>query len=109
MDHQDADATTSHSFIVKVWLERTRSAVQGPTWRGRIIHVPSGEQQYVQELDGIALFIALRLAELGVRFSPLWRLRGWQLAQRQRHRSSRTVPKAAGSSSDTLEEDSPWP
>jgi len=99
---------TSHSFIVKVWLERTRSAVQGPRWRGRITHVPSGERQYVEELDGISLFIAPRLAALGVHLSPLWRLRGW-LSDRRRRRRSAQRPANLASSSDTPEEDRRWP
>ena len=102
---EDEDGT-SHSFIVKVWLERTRSAVHGPTWRGRITHVPSGERQYVDELDAIALFIVPRLAALGVRLSPVWRLRGWLLDLRRRRRSMQRASYAASSSSKAFEEDS---
>ena len=54
------------SFIVKVWLEET-SAVGGRTaWRGHITHVPSGERQYIQELDRIASFIVPYLEAMGV-------------------------------------------
>jgi hypothetical protein len=105
---EDEDGT-SHSFIVKVWLERTRSAVHGPAWRGRITHVPSGERQYVEELDAIALFIAPRLAALGVRLSPVWRFRRWLLDLRRRRRSIQRASYAAGSSSKAFEEDSSWP
>ena len=81
MDAQDA---TSHSFVVKVWVERTRSAARGAAWRGHITHVPSGERQYIEELDAISLFIAPRLAGMGARLGRLWRLRAWLLGH-QRH------------------------
>ena len=51
-----ADATT-HSFIVTVWLEEIPSGPDDVLWRGRITHVPSGENRYFQELEGISTFI----------------------------------------------------
>jgi hypothetical protein len=82
----DPPIATSHSFIVKVWVEQARSARRGATWRGHITHVPSGDRVYVDELDAIALFIAPRLAGLGVRLGYLWNVRGWLINQKRRLR-----------------------
>lgn len=59
------DETTSHSFIVKVWVEEAPESSEPVVWRGHITHVPSGERRYVQALSGIAAFIAPYLQELG--------------------------------------------
>jgi len=97
------------SFVIKVWTEDPDSKGNQRTWRGRITHVPSGERQYVEELDAIALFIAPRLAALGVRLSPAWRFRRWLLDLRRRRRSMQRASDAAGSGSKAFEEDSSWP
>ena len=61
--------TTIHSFIVKVWLEETAQEAGQATWRGRITHVPGGEQCYFKELDDIPSFIKPHLEAMGVQFS----------------------------------------
>ena len=50
--------TTTHSFIVKIWLEETGPEADSMLWRGRITHVPGGENRYFQALDDIGDFIA---------------------------------------------------
>lgn len=49
--------TTAHSFIVKIWLEETGQEANSMLWRGRITHVPGGENRYFQELNDIGNFI----------------------------------------------------
>ena len=49
---------TSHSFIVKVWLEETAAEAGHPKWRGHITHVPDGLRRYVESLDDISNFIS---------------------------------------------------
>lgn len=57
----------THSFIVRVWREQTGARQGEFAWRGRIIHVPDGSSRSVQFLSEIGLFVALYLAQLGVR------------------------------------------
>lgn len=65
----------THSFIVKVWLERTLAENNSQViWRGHITHVPSGERRYLKDLDVIPAFIAPYLEELGVKPSRRWRI-----------------------------------
>jgi hypothetical protein len=66
---------TTHSFIVKIWLEETPEESNGPFWRGHITHVLSGKRNYFQDLHGINTFVAPFLEGLGVRLSPIWQLR----------------------------------
>ena len=56
------------SFIIKVWLEETVEETGRATWRGRITHVPSEKQRYIEDLDAIASFIVPYLERMGVRF-----------------------------------------
>ena len=56
----------SHSFVVKVWLEETVEEANRALWRGRIVHIPGGEERYVQDLEAIVSFIARYLEEMGV-------------------------------------------
>jgi len=64
-----ADAVT-HSFIVTVWLEEAPSRTNAALWRGRITHVPSGDNRYFQELNGINKFIQPYLPPAGEDISP---------------------------------------
>lgn len=57
----------THSFIVKIWLEETTERADHGTWRGRITHLPSGEQRYIKDLDGILAFVAPYLTKMGVK------------------------------------------
>lgn len=52
---------TSHSFIVKIWLEETAAEAGQAKWRGHITHVPDGVRRYVESLDEISNFISAYL------------------------------------------------
>lgn len=49
--------TTTHSFIVKIWLEEMIEESGVAKWRGHITHVPDGVRRYVESLDEISTFI----------------------------------------------------
>jgi len=67
----------THSFIVKVWLEETAEETGRAMWRGHITHVPSGKRRYVQDLEGVAAFIAFYLEEMGVKIRLSCRVKQW--------------------------------
>jgi hypothetical protein len=73
-----------HSFIIKIWLEESTEEAGRATWRGTITHVPSGKRRYVRTLDGVTAFIAPTLESMGVRMSPIWRVRRWWKQRRRR-------------------------
>jgi len=50
--------TSTHPFIIKIWLEETVEEASQATWRGHITHVPSGERCYLKDLDDITAFVA---------------------------------------------------
>jgi len=72
MDENSLEHGT-HSFIVKVWRERTSSRDRTFSWRGYITHVPDGERRSVRHLEEIGLFISHYLRQMGAR--PGWRYR----------------------------------
>jgi len=49
---------STHSFIVKMWLEETAEEAGRELWRGHITHVPGGERRYVKDLQEVSEFIA---------------------------------------------------
>jgi hypothetical protein len=55
--HMDSIETTSHPFIVRIWLEEPAEGARRARWRGHITHVPSGKRLYFQDLDVILRFI----------------------------------------------------
>jgi hypothetical protein len=65
------------SFIVKIWLEETAEEAGAATWRGHITHVPSGDRQYIKDLDQVRDFVAPYLEEMGVRFRAQSRVQRW--------------------------------
>lgn len=77
--------STTHSFIVKVWLEETAQEAGEATWRGYITHVP-GERRYLHDLDDVTGFIGIYLETMGLKLGWRWRLRRW-LKRRWPHRS----------------------
>ncbi len=90
--------TDSHSFVVKIWLEDRIKTTGKAVWRGHITHVFGGERRYVQDLDGITMFIAPYLDHMGAKLSPCWRIRqwieGWRIHLRQRyHDESKPVSR----------------
>lgn len=50
--------TTTHSFVIKVWLEETAVPYKKITWRGHITHVPSQRRQYLNDIDEVNEFIS---------------------------------------------------
>lgn len=69
--------TTSHPFLVRIWLEEVASDAHPATWRGHITHVPSGERRYLEDLDEIVAFMKPYLEEMGVQFRLPLRLKRW--------------------------------
>lgn len=68
---------TRQSFILRVWVERSAEEAGHTTWRGRIVHVPSGVQALVDDLDEVGIFVATYLEQMGARLTPYWRLKRW--------------------------------
>lgn len=54
---------TSHSFVIKIWLEETHSEAGTILWRGYITHIASGQKRYFQQLKDVLLFIDSYLLE----------------------------------------------
>jgi hypothetical protein len=48
---------SSHSFIVKIWLEEEATADVPPFWRGHVTHVASGSRCYVQDSADLLAFM----------------------------------------------------
>lgn len=49
---------TTHSFIVRIWLERVAEEGEEQIWRGHITHVPGGERIAFDHLEELNAFIA---------------------------------------------------
>jgi hypothetical protein len=72
----DRYQSTTHPFIVKIWLEESTEEAGGKaTWRGYITHIPSKRRRYFSSLDDITGFIAPYLEDMGVKVSMRWRIR----------------------------------
>jgi hypothetical protein len=69
----------SHSFIIRLWLENGAGESNGGGWRGYIIHVPSGKQCVLKDLNDIVTFIIPYLLpmRMGVMINPKWRIQQW--------------------------------
>ena len=72
-----SEETTTHSFIVKIWLEETAGETGKALWRGHITHVPSNRRVYVERLDQICEFVAPYLNAMKVQLGYRWRLWQW--------------------------------
>jgi hypothetical protein len=70
----EQNETSTHSFIIKIWLEETLEESGRATWRGHITHVPGGERRYLKQLDDIIAFIAPFLYKIGIKPGLRWRL-----------------------------------
>jgi hypothetical protein len=66
----DLPDTARHSFIVRIWLERTAEEAGEARWHGSIVHVPSGDGRTFDDLDTVADFIGLYLADMGAVIKP---------------------------------------
>ena len=69
--------TSTHSFIVKIWLEETVEQGGKAKWRGFVTHVSSGRRRYVESLEDILEFIGRYLEEMGVHLGLRQQLRHW--------------------------------
>jgi hypothetical protein len=67
----------TQAFIVRIWREPREFEGAPIIWRGVVIHVSSGEERYIKELDEIITFIAPYLEQIGVELKPPGRLRQW--------------------------------
>lgn len=61
VDATDAESRVSQSIVVRLWLEGPEPVEKRAIWRGRITHVPSGEECTVDSLAGIAYVCAIHL------------------------------------------------
>jgi hypothetical protein len=71
--------SSTHSFIVKIWLEERANESEPWTWRGHITHVQSGRRRYLSELDQVTDFIAVFLQGMGVQLGTCRRVKQWLL------------------------------
>ena len=63
------------SFVIRIWWEEMdTSADSQPIWRGWVQHTRSGEETYVQDLEGLLGFIELRTGKLSNPDEPATRL-----------------------------------
>ena len=75
--------SSTHSFIVKIWLEERTNESEPLIWRGHITHVPSGQRRYLRNLDEVTNFIALFLQGMGVQLGKFWRAKQWLMHRGQ--------------------------
>ncbi|NLF78928.1 MAG: hypothetical protein GX573_24815 [Chloroflexi bacterium] len=52
--NQDYEAMT---FVVRLWREPRSLTSDTPGWRGRALHVQSGTERGIQDLDAVMSFI----------------------------------------------------
>ena len=57
---------STHSFVVRIWTETRDIDGAVPEWRGSIEHVASQERRYVRTLQGIILFLAQHIEQMGL-------------------------------------------
>jgi len=98
----DLYESTTHPFIIKIWLEETAEEAGQAKWRGHITHVPSGERRYLEDLDDISAFIVPYLDGMGVKFDICWRARQW-LRQWKLYLKAQQKKQLAACRRDTLE------
>ncbi len=66
MDGDVAREGSSHSFVIRIWLEETAEEAGQSLWRGHITHVTSEKRAYLKELDDIRAFVVPYLREMRV-------------------------------------------
>jgi hypothetical protein len=74
---------TTHSFVVRVWLEETKAEHKHATWGGKIKQLPDGPRLYVRDLTEITDFITVYLEQMGVVLSRWRKMRQWFGARRR--------------------------
>jgi len=50
----EPDETPTHTFVIRLWQEWS---LVTPQWRGRVLHLPSGETAAFQNWQQLATFI----------------------------------------------------
>jgi hypothetical protein len=74
MDLPESDV---HSFIVKLWFERSAEQAPRVDWHGHVTHVPGGERRHIKELADIVAFIEPYMRAAGAPLAPRGRLKRW--------------------------------
>ena len=108
----DWTETGIHTFVLRIWLEESRSETDAAVWRGKITHYPGDEYRYVGSIAEIMDFLIPYLegmdapAERPRRGPPGWlqRLRRLKAGRVARHSSHRTIPESIRTRRFTPEE-----
>lgn len=59
------DKTQAHSFVLRVWFERTSSSDQDGEWRGHVTDVASLKRRYFRTVGDLTRFIESIVGEDG--------------------------------------------
>jgi hypothetical protein len=77
LGNMDLLESSTHSFIIKVWLEGGATDGGRAGWHGHITHVPGGQRRYLKDLSEITAFIKPFLNETGFKPGLRFRVRRW--------------------------------
>lgn len=69
------DEPITHSFVVRIWLERSADGEEGLKWRGQITHLPGNESQSFNNLDRVVDFILTYLGDAAAPVTGISRLK----------------------------------
>ena len=61
----EPDEAETHSFIIRYWLEERGDKDLHDLWRGRITHIPGGEQRLIEDPSDIPAVIRSYLYPTG--------------------------------------------
>lgn len=67
----DAYEPNAHSFIVKLWIEEIQAESGQIHWRGRVTHVPDGEQRYFEHWESLTAFMLHYLMQTDRNAQPI--------------------------------------
>ena len=84
MKQLDLFETSTHAFVIRIWLEDTAGEDANNLWRGYITHIPSGDKQYIQNLSEIFFFVISYIEKIGIKIPFKWRIA--KLVRRKRYR-----------------------
>ena len=76
MTRSDLVEFSTHSFVIKMWLEATPTDAK-KSWRGHITHIPGGERLYVTSVFCILNFVTSYLKSMGIKFGRFWWIKDW--------------------------------
>ena len=62
----DTFESSTHSFLLRLWVTDRSRVTDQVAWRGQIIHVSSDKRQTLNDLNDITIFLMPYLAEMGV-------------------------------------------